>query len=95
PETKNYVMVMKYMDGGNLRQLLQNENRELNLEDKLNRLKYITYGLSTIHDQNLVHRDFHSGNILNNSDKYFKALISDLGLSCLVNSQKQGGEIFG
>ena len=34
--------------------------------DKLNKLKDIASGLEKIHLQNLVHRDLHSGNILNN-----------------------------
>ncbi|CAG8574996.1 10835_t:CDS:2 [Ambispora leptoticha] len=64
PVTKNYLMVMEYMEGGNLRQILQNKNKELSLEDKINKLQYIAEGLEKIHDQNLVHRDFHSGNIV-------------------------------
>jgi serine/threonine protein kinase len=43
--------------------------------------------LSCIHDQGLVHRDFHSGNILGD-------LITDLGLSGPANLQKEG-KIFG
>jgi serine/threonine protein kinase len=92
PKTENYVMVMKHMEDGNLRQLLQNKNSELSLEDKLRRLKYIALGLSKIHEKNLVHKDFHSGNILNGG---YKSFVSDFGLSCLVNYQKQTGQIFG
>jgi serine/threonine protein kinase len=92
PQTKNYVIVMKYIEGGSLRHYLKDKNDELSLEDKLIRLRYIDVGLSEIHSQSLVHRDFHSGNILN-ADKY--NYVSDLGLSCTANYQKEGGEIFG
>ncbi|CAG8539774.1 137_t:CDS:10, partial [Ambispora leptoticha] len=85
---KNYLMVMDYMKGGNLRQYLQNNNKGLSLEDKIWRLSMITNGLKKIHDQNLVHRDFHSGNIVGDS-------ITDLGLCQPVNYQKQVGQIFG
>ncbi|CAG8466262.1 11806_t:CDS:10, partial [Gigaspora margarita] len=34
-ETKNYIMVMEYMEEGNLRQYLENKIRELTLKDKL------------------------------------------------------------
>lgn len=80
------------MDGGNLRDCLKNKNGELSLEDKLSKLLLIANALSDIHHQNLIHRDFHSGNILNDS---WRAYITDLGLSCLANSQKQEGKIFG
>src|SRR3954471_2296492 len=73
PNTKNYLMVMDYKKDGNLRQYLQNKNNELSLEDKLEKLENIAYGLYRIHDQNLVHQDFHSGNILND----YRAYITD------------------
>jgi|SRR6185312_1050657 len=97
PITKNYVMVMDYKKEGNLRQLLQNKNRELSLKDKLKRLRNIAGGLSLIHNQNLIHRDFHSGNILSGYSKYDEnqSHISDLGLSCSANCQKLEGQVFG
>ncbi|KLL04537.1 MAG: hypothetical protein MRERV_19c025 [Mycoplasmataceae bacterium RV_VA103A] len=90
PITKNYVMVMKYIRGGNLRQCLQNEGKELSLKDKFLKLENIVRGLSNIHLENLAHRDFHSGNIL--SGKYCH--ITDLGLSRPVNHQVSS-QIFG
>lgn len=92
PTTKNYLMVMEYMNDGNLRQYLQNKDNKLSLEDKFRKLQYIVKGLNAIHRQNLVHRDFHSGNILNS---YSSTYITDLGLSCPVNYQKEEGKIFG
>ncbi|CAI2188659.1 6763_t:CDS:2 [Funneliformis geosporum] len=49
-------------------------------------------GLNEIHQQNLVHQDFHSGNILNDG---ISSYITDLGLSRPVNHQKQTSKIFG
>ncbi|CAG8849280.1 19844_t:CDS:2, partial [Gigaspora margarita] len=73
PITKNYVMVMKYMAEGNLRQYLQQKGKEMDLEKKLFALQGIALGLGKIHNQSLVHCDFHSGNILGRK-------ITDLGL---------------
>jgi hypothetical protein len=42
PKTKDYIMIMKYMEEGNLRQCLQNYNSELSLEDKIKQLKDIS-----------------------------------------------------
>ncbi|CFW93055.1 putative Non-specific protein-tyrosine kinase [endosymbiont DhMRE of Dentiscutata heterogama] len=92
PATKNYLIINKYMEGGNLRQYLQSENDKLSLENKFRRLWFIAMGLNKIHQQNLIHRDFHSGNILNNQRSSY---ITDLGLSRLVSSQNREGQIFG
>ncbi|CAI2185611.1 5226_t:CDS:2 [Funneliformis geosporum] len=92
--TKNYVMVMKYMENGNLRQCLQNKTSGLlSFRDKLNKLLNITIGLGNIHQQNLVHRDLHSGNLLSSS--FSDIYITDLGLSQPINYQKKESEIFG
>jgi len=108
PKTKNYVMVMKYVKDGNLRKYLQDNHgkldyhkrSELGFKNKFSRLSDIVYGLSKIHEQNLVHRDLHSGNILNekvNSDGEIEinSYITDLGLSYPANCQPKEGEIFG
>jgi serine/threonine protein kinase len=100
PVSKNYVIVMEYMPDGNLRQYLQNKTSKqdivrdkpiLSLKIKLGKLKEIAKGLSHIHNQNLIHRDFHSGNILNNK---YSSYITDLGLSRPVNHQRKD-QIFG
>ena len=62
PVTKNYLMVMKYIKDGSLRKYL-NAHRPI-FENKLHLLWKISDGLSSIHERGLVHRDFHSGNIL-------------------------------
>ncbi|KLL04845.1 MAG: hypothetical protein MRERV_1c097 [Mycoplasmataceae bacterium RV_VA103A] len=104
PITKNYAMVMEYIKDGNLRQVLQKNANNLGLESKLGCLLDIAEGLNKIHQQNLVHCDFHSGNILNNvilndaglrNDNFIESHITDLGLSQPANHQKQEGQIFG
>lgn len=92
PITQNYVMVMRYMEDGNLREYLKKKARELRWWDKFSKLWEIASGLRDIHEQNLIHHDLHSGNILND---YFTSCITDLGLSRHVNCQKQEGQIFG
>ncbi|PKC63193.1 kinase-like protein, partial [Rhizophagus irregularis] len=48
-------------------------------QDKLQLLKKIILGLKVIHESNLIHGDFHDGNILM-SDNYNESFIIDLGL---------------
>src|SRR6185312_12126013 len=86
-------MVMKYMPGGNLRHYLSNKNRELTLQDKFSQLLHIAQGLKDIHQKNLVHRDFHPGNILKGVEKT-ACSITDLGLCRPVNETNEE-KIFG
>ena len=82
PETNNFMMVMQYADYGNLRQHLNNNFISLNWGRKLLNLNCIAKGLRNIHKNKLIHRDFHSGNILCH-EKYLgklNPLITDLGL---------------
>ncbi|CAG8707802.1 38910_t:CDS:10 [Gigaspora margarita] len=77
PDTKNYIMVMEYMEEGNLREYLQKKSQEKYDEDsvlrlsslKLHSLKQIAQGLEDIHRKGLVHQDFHSGNIIISENK--------------------------
>lgn len=94
PNTKDYVIVMDYIEGGNLRDYLK--NRKLRWSEKLDKLCNIAYGLEYIHFQGLVHKDLHVGNILNYSSKNGndRCCITDLGLCRPVNETNKG-KIYG
>ncbi|PKC12172.1 kinase-like protein [Rhizophagus irregularis] len=77
PETKNYMMVLDYAKDGSLRNYLDKEYSKLNWNKKFDYLRHIITGLEYIHEQELVHRDLHIGNIL--KFKY-KTVITDMGL---------------
>src|ERR1044072_3421980 len=70
------MIVMRYAENGSLRKNLKDivKDRWIN---KLIKLKDIISGLNTIHQKQLIHCDFHHGNVL--SQEYFM-FISDLGL---------------
>src|SRR3954451_7254316 len=70
------MVVMCYANKGNLRKYLP-KIIEKNWAHKLFRLYQIITGLHEIHQQNLIHCDFHDGNILNKENLTY---ISDLGL---------------
>src|SRR6266498_1813117 len=77
-------MVLEFMEN-NLYEYLNRNHNYLLWEKKLQILFYIIKGLYNIHKQGLVHKDFHTGNILiQRSDIYFgdyDTYISDMGLS--------------
>jgi len=97
----NYVMVMDHIKGGNLREYLQQNSKKLNLEIKLKKLYNVAMALSFIFNQNLIHRDLHPGNILNDrygdgdGDGFDRSFITDVGLCRPINFQKEEGKIFG
>ncbi|RIB04950.1 kinase-like domain-containing protein, partial [Gigaspora rosea] len=72
------MMVMQYAKQGSLRKLLDNRYKDLSWGHKIYNLYYIVEGLVAIHEANLVHKDFHSGNIVN--DNTYSSFITDFGL---------------
>src|SRR4051812_29418582 len=83
-ETNNFMMVMYYIVNGNLSQYLSKNFVSINWKKKLEILKRIANGLKNIHDKELIHRDFHSGNILHEGEFTF---ITDLGLCQPANAK--------
>ena len=73
---------MELIREGNLRSNLL--IKKYNPHEKYLNLFNVAQALSTLHKQNLVHGDFHSGNILL-SNLVFNSYISDFGLSRLAN----------
>jgi serine/threonine protein kinase len=86
---------MGYAKDGDLRKYLQ--SNKLKFEDKLDHLCQIASGLNSIHEQRLVHRDFHPGNILNKKDLINSSLscyITDLGL-CRPANETNPENVYG
>ena len=78
PNTKEYVFVMRYAAEGDFKKYLKSNYTGWN--DKIKKLYNIISGLNTLHQEKLIHSDFHSGNILY-FDYLSQAMITDLGLS--------------
>ncbi|RIA82167.1 hypothetical protein C1645_881190, partial [Glomus cerebriforme] len=81
PDTLNYMIVMPNAHNGSLRNNLK--IKKYNPSDKFHNLWFISRQLESIHKLNLIHGDFHNGNILYLDYKY--PMISDLGLCRPVN----------
>ncbi|PKC72603.1 kinase-like protein [Rhizophagus irregularis] len=100
PVTKKYILIMKYANG-NLHNYLQNNFINITWEEKSHILAKIICGLEYIHLNHIIHRDFHSGNILSldksQPDGYIDRLwlIGDFGLSQPANSTSPNNEIYG
>ena len=77
-------MVLEYAENDNLRKYLKTNFLNLTWNEKLEFLDDISHNLETIHDQKYVHKDLHSGNIL----QFNTSKITDLGLAQFINNSK-------
>src|SRR6266508_2948045 len=92
PSTENFIIIMKYYRLGSLKDYITKNFHNIKWSEKLNILKHIVEGLDHIHNQNIIHRDFHSGNILYENE--IDIAISDLGIS-KSSMDKNDNEIYG
>src|SRR5947209_9049440 len=81
PNTKEYILVMRYANDGSLTDFITKKFKNLKWKNKIEILHSIISGLNIIHQEKLVHHDFHSGNILHSNLIPQKMMIADLGLS--------------
>ena len=77
PGTNDFMMVMLYINNGSLRQHLNNKFNSFDWKKKLTNLLTIATGLKDIHENKLIHQDFHCSNILCGDRLSY---ITDLGL---------------
>ncbi|RHZ77272.1 hypothetical protein Glove_183g1 [Diversispora epigaea] len=91
PENE-YMIVMQYAKYGSLRKMLNNNFKELSWKDKIRNLFYIALGLAEIHETGLMHKDLHSGNIVNKTQT--SSYITDFGL-CKPVTENDPEKIYG
>ncbi|CAI2185218.1 16059_t:CDS:2, partial [Funneliformis geosporum] len=81
--TKELCLVMEYADGSNLQCYLKNKFKVLSWNNKKNLAFQIADGLNYLHNENVLHRDLHSKNIVIHNDN---AKITDFGISKIENN---------
>ncbi|RHZ76533.1 hypothetical protein Glove_196g117 [Diversispora epigaea] len=86
-------MVLEYASDGNLREYLKINFNNINWEKKLHILYRLSERLMNIHELDIVHQDFHLGNILSSDfgDSNYMH-ISDFGLSKLIEANPNNPE---
>ncbi len=87
PESQNYFIVMEFVDGVNLKEIIDSScNLPFNVIAMI--CNQICQGLAYAHQKNIVHRDIKSANILWTNDKIVK--ITDFGLAKIVEESMSG-----
>ncbi|RIA80463.1 kinase-like domain-containing protein [Glomus cerebriforme] len=84
-------MVLEYCSRGNLARYIDENFHNMTWSTCLDHLLDLAHGLNTIHSEGLMHRDFHSGNLL--IDVSYAA-IGDLGL-CHPADQSNSNDVYG
>ncbi|RHZ61870.1 hypothetical protein Glove_345g41 [Diversispora epigaea] len=92
PIKNEYMMVLQYAECGSLRNMLNNNFKDLTWESKIANLFLVIVGLAKIHECGLAHKDLHSGNIVNTS--ITNSYITDFGL-CKPISENDQEKIYG
>ena len=99
PDTKDYVIVLDYAEGGNFYDQLKKNYDQFDWILKIYSLYSIIKGLEIIHEKNMVHRDFHTGNLLARNKLLTCAEnsvnISDMGLCGEISNIKDETNIYG
>ncbi|GBC21857.2 kinase-like domain-containing protein [Rhizophagus irregularis DAOM 181602=DAOM 197198] len=84
PKTNEYLLIMQYANGGDLQNHLKNNFKNLTWNDKKKLAFQIADGLNYLHNENILHRDLHSKNIVIHENN---AKITDFGISKNQNNQ--------
>ena len=86
--TSSYCIVMEFMGGGALDSLLYNRERDLPWQPtRWQIIKNCAVGLRYLHDQNVMHRDIKSGNVL--LDVNLQAKWTDFGISRVTSESRK------
>ena len=79
----NYYIVMEYIEGRQLKQLLK-KREKLTLTEAIDIMLQVTDGMSTAHDAYIIHRDIKPQNIMILDNGVVK--ITDFGIAMAMNS---------
>ncbi|UZO01163.1 uncharacterized protein OCT59_012267 [Rhizophagus irregularis] len=93
PKTEEFIMIMQFASRGNLKNILSSNFKNILWDEKVMYLTGAAEELKNLHSLGYFHKDFHSGNMLSDSDISF--FISDFGLSRSSNEQKSDNKIVG
>ena len=90
PKTSNFIIVMEFAPLGSLYTFL---NTNMTWRNRIVALLDISVGLNNLHNSDIIHQDFHPGNLLFNNERVL--LITDFGLCNPAIQVSQSNNIYG
>src|SRR4029077_11936070 len=82
-----YCLVMEYVEGASLRELLERETGSITQRDAVDFVPQITQALQHAHEAGVVHRDIKPENVL--VDSRGRVRLVDFGLATLLGPEAQ------
>ncbi|GBC07683.1 hypothetical protein RclHR1_07620001 [Rhizophagus clarus] len=92
PKTNEFIMILEFANNGNLRNFLSYVFNSILWKDKIVLLGDLIIDLENIHELGYLHKDLHSGNILQKDSTLY---VSDFGLSGPANEKSSHNKIYG
>ncbi|CAB4422464.1 unnamed protein product [Rhizophagus irregularis] len=94
PKTKEFMIILRFAERGNLRDILSNNFNNIFWEEKINLLCNLSTYLKNSHEMGYLHKNFHSGNVFYNSSckRYY---ISDYGIYGSASEQNSNNKMYG
>lgn len=96
-----FYIVMEYIQGGNLRTMLQNlrtQNKWVVLTESVEIVRQVCDALDYVHSQGVVHRDIKPDNLMLKPEPGnglpYRVVITDLGLAQIIEDEDRGREPF-
>ena len=85
----DYWIVMEYVGGNSLLDVLQRHSAGMPVQQVLHWLSGISAGLAFLHDRGLVHRDLKPANVLSDGEQ---VKIADVGLSKYISESRRSAQ---
>ncbi|XP_060561103.1 LIM domain kinase 2-like isoform X2 [Ruditapes philippinarum] len=80
---KKLNLVTEFIEGGTLKDLLQDQSKTLSWLQKVNMAKDISSGMAYLHSMDIIHRDLNSNNCLCRADQ--TVVVADFGLARVIS----------
>ncbi|MEM7800089.1 MAG: protein kinase, partial [Chloroflexota bacterium] len=84
-QDRDYYMVMEFIEGGTLEELLKEEADRPSLEEVFNIMSQVASGLEYAHQQGMIHRDIKPANIMFHDRSRRRVVITDFGIARLMD----------
>jgi serine/threonine protein kinase len=92
------MIITSYFESGDLAHCITNDFFNISWKMKLQTLYSMISGLVNLHKANIIHKDYHSGNIFYTiTNKHILAVTGDFGISksAIGSSDDDDGEVYG